>query len=255
MMQIAITRQVSPSINQCELTYLTRDAIDLPLAKQQHRQYEDCLEKLGCEVHTLPSEENLPDSVFVEDAAIVLGEVGIITRPGVESRRPEVVSIAGALLPFREIFYIKPPGTLDGGDVLQIGKTLYVGNSGRSNNAGIAQLAELVMPFGYNVVGVDVYGCLHLKSAVTQVAHDVLLLNRAWVNPDVFMGLDYIDVHPVEPHAANALLIDQTTVYSTTYPLTHDRLEKKGIHVVAVDVSELIKAEGAVTCCSLIFLA
>src|SRR5512135_3526472 len=123
-MRIAITRQVSPAIGNCELTHLERMAIDVPLAQAQHHQYEECLAALGCEVHRLPAEPDLPDSVFVEDIAIVMDELAIITRPGADSRRPEAASIARALEPYRKLVYIQAPGTVDGGDVLRVGKTL-----------------------------------------------------------------------------------------------------------------------------------
>jgi dimethylargininase len=252
-MHIALTRQVSPSIKHCELTHLTREPIDLQLARRQHRQYEQVLADLGCQVHSLPSEPDLPDSVFVEDAAVVLDELGVITLPGAVSRRAEVLSIAEALVPYREIRFIKSPGALDGGDVLRVGKTLYVGVSSRSNQAAVEQLRDLLKPFGYTLQAVSVSGCLHLKSAVTQVSQDTLLINRNWIDAELFGRMRFIDVHSTELYAANALMINHKVVYPTAYPKTRQRLESQGISVRAVDVSELIKAEGAVTCCSLIF--
>jgi dimethylargininase len=250
---VAITRAVSPMIGQCELTHLERQAIDADLARAQHGQYEACLAGLGCQVHRLPAEPDLPDSVFVEDTAVVLDELAIITRPGAASRRPETESIAQALGPFRRLVLIRPPGTLDGGDLLRIGRVLYVGLSGRSNRAGVRQMLELVEPFGYRVQGVPVAGCLHLKSAVTQVADDALLINRGWVDGHIFRELKLVDVDPGELLAANALLVGGTVVYPAAYPRTRRRLEEAGIPVQTVDVSELAKAEGGVTCCSLIF--
>ena len=249
----AITRAVSPKIGQCELTHLEREAIDVESAQAQHGQYEACLAGLGCQVHHLPAEPDLPDSVFVEDTAVVLDELAIITRPGAASRRPETESIARALGPFRRLAFMQPPGTLDGGDLLRIGRVLYVGLSGRSNRAGVRQMRELVELFGYRVQGVPVAGCLHLKSAVTQVADDALLINREWVDGHIFRALKLIDVDPGEPLGANALLVDGTAIYPAAYPHTRRRLEVAGIAVQAVDVSELAKAEGGVTCCSLVF--
>jgi dimethylargininase len=211
------------------------------------------LTELGCQVRSLPPEPDLPDSVFVEDVAIVLNEVAVITRPGAESRRPESVSIAKVLRTFRQTVSIEAPCTLDGGDVLRLGRQLYVGRSGRSNGSGIEQLLEAVKPYNYGVIAVDVDGCLHLKSAVTQVAENTLLINRAWVDPTVFGTVELIDVDPTEPFAANALLIGETLIFPTAYPRTLARLEERGIRVKCVEVSELAKAEGGVTCCSLIF--
>lgn len=252
-MQIAITREVSPSIGQCELTHLAREAIDLDLARAQHRQYEACLAALGCQIQRLPLEPELPDAVFVEDVAVVLDELAIMTRPGADSRRPEARSVAAALAPYRRLAYIEAPGTLDGGDVLRVGRTLWVGLSGRSNPAGTEQMRALLAPLGYTVRGVAVDGCLHLKSAVTQAARDTLLINPAWVDAGAFDPMNLIEVGPAEPFAANALLLGESVVYPAAYPATRRRLEEEGIPVRVVDVSELGKAEGGVTCCSLIF--
>ncbi len=252
-MLIALTRQVSPSIENCVLTHLERQAIDISLARAQHCQYEECLAALGCHIHCLPAEPDLPDSVFVEDTAVVLDELAIITRPSAVSRLSETASVARALGPYRKLCYIQSPGTLDGGDVLRVGKTLYVGLSSRSNQAAIEQMRELLHPHGYAVEDVQVSGCLHLKSAVTQVAKDTLLINPDWVDAGRFGGMRQIAVHLSEPYAANALLVGETVIYPASYPRTQAQLKSCGIPLMTVDVSELIKAEGAVTCCSLIF--
>ena len=250
---IALTREVSPNIGNCELTHLHRAPIDLPLARQQHRAYEKALKELGCEVHCLPAEADFPDSVFVEDTAIVVDEVAIITRPGADSRRAETASIAQALAPFRDLRFIEPPATIDGGDVLRIGKNIFVGLSSRSNQSAIEQLQVYLEPFGYCVRGVTVSGCLHLKTAVTQVAEGTLLINRAFIEAALFDDLELIEVDAAEPYAANALLIGDTAIYPANYPHTLNRLEANRLKIKAVQVSEILKAEGAVTCCSLIF--
>jgi dimethylargininase len=252
-MLIAITRGVSPTIGKCELTYLERKAIDVQLAQAQHHQYEECLAALGCEVHRLLAEPDLPDSVFVEDIAIVVDELALITRPGADSRKPETISVARALEPYRKLYYIEAPGTVDGGDVLRVGKTIFVGLSSRSNPSAIEQMRGILQPYGYTVEGVRVNGCLHLKSAVTQVAQDTLLINSDWVDAHTFREWNLIEVDALEPHAGNALLVGETVVYPTGFPRTRRRLEAHGIPVMTVDLSELAKAEGAVTCCSLIF--
>ena len=250
---LAITRAVSPSIAQCELTHLEREPISFDAARAQHEEYVQCLAALGCEVRRLPAEPTLPDTVFVEDTAIVLDEVAVITRPGAASRRPETASIAKVLEPYRELRFIEAPATIDGGDVLRVGKALFVGMTSRSNSEGIAQLRELVAPFGYTVTGVPVTGCLHLKTAVTQIASDMLLINPAYVDPRVFNGMQCIEVDPSEPFGGNALLINDTVIYPAAFPRTRRRMEQARISVQTVDASELAKAEGGVTCCSLIF--
>jgi len=250
---LAITRQVSPAINQCELTLLERQVIDLPRAQAQHREYEQALGSLGIQVLSLPAEPDLPDSVFVEDAAVVLDECALLTRPGADSRKPEVESIAKALSPYRKLFSIQAPGSVDGGDVLTVGKSIFVGLSSRTNQAALEQMQTLLAPFGYEVRGVEVTGCLHLKSAATEVSPRTLLVNPGWVEERDFPGMAFIEIDPSEPYAANALRAGEGIIYPSAYPRTRKRLEDWGLTLLPVDASELAKAEGALTCCSLIF--
>jgi dimethylargininase len=252
-MPIALTRPVSASLAQCELTYLARAPIEIERARRQHEAYEQALRRLGCQVVALPEAPDLPDAVFVEDLALVLDEVGILTRPGAESRRPEAPAVADALGSYRTLRRIEPPGTLEGGDILRLGRTIYVGRSRRSNDEGIRQLAALSAPFGYTVQAVALRGCLHLKSAVTDIAPDRLLLNPAWVAPESFEGWAWMAVAPGEDHAANALRIGDGVIYPASFPRTLEALGRSAGTVIPVDVSEIQKAEGAVTCCSLVF--
>jgi len=253
---IAITREVSPRIADCELTYLDRQPLDLERARQQHYEYEDALSALGCMVQRLPAAPDLPDSVFVEDCALVLDELALLTRPGADTRKPEVQAVASALAPYRRLAFIVAPGIVDGGDILRLERNIYVGLSTRSNQPAIDQMQEILGPYGYVVQGVALRGCLHLKTAVTQVAAHTLLLNPNWVDPAVFTGYDYIEVAPSEPFAANAVRLDVEPdlpiIYPAAYPLTLERLLARGIQVRLVNASELAKAEGAVTCCSLL---
>jgi dimethylargininase len=252
-MLIAITREVSRSIIHCELTHLARTPIDVSRARAQHTQYVSALQSLGVEVTCLPEEPDLPDSVFVEDTAIVLDEAAVLTNPGADSRKPEVESMAAALAPYRQLIRVQPPAMLDGGDVLTVGKDIYVGLSTRSNIESVKQLREFLGVFGYRLQAVTVTGCLHLKSAVTQVSEKTLLINPAWAGKSHFEGFDFIEVDPSEPYAANALLIDDAVIYPSEYPKTRERLEAAGIPIVPVEAGELAKAEGGVTCCSLVF--
>ena len=252
-MLIALTREVSPAIADCELEFLDRQPIDLALAIEQHRQYQECLAELGAHVETLPAALDLPDSVFVEDPAIVLDEIAVITRMGAPSRRGEHETLAQALARYRELLKIVEPGTLEGGDVMRIGKTLYVGYSRRTNVAAIQQLAGLVHPLGYFVVPVEVRGCLHLKSACCYIGDDNVLANRTWMDPDALCGLKILDVP--EPRGANALRIGDTVLMPAAYPRTCDMLNRSGFRVRTIDNSELLKAEAGVTCTSLVFEA
>lgn len=252
-MYIALTRAVSPLITKCELTHLDRVPIDYERTQKEHTQYEQTLAELGCRIEHVKPEPELPDGVFVEDAAIVLDEIAIITRPGTDSRRPETATIADALAPFRKLAHINPPGQIEGGDVLLIGKDLFIGISSRTNEAGLEQVREIVKPYGYHVTSVPVTGCLHLKSAVTQVTEETLLINRRWIDSSAFAGFRMIDVDDDEPSGANALMLDETVVYPSGFPATQDKLEREGISLRLIDVTELRKAEAGVTCCSLIF--
>jgi dimethylargininase len=255
MKLIAITREVSRSIVNCELTHLARTPIDVSRARAQHEQYRAALRALGLEVVSLPEEPDLPDSVFVEDAAIVLDEVAVLTRPGADSRKPEVELMARALSPYRRLLRVESPGTLDGGDVLVAGKHIFVGLTLRSNAAAVEQLQRMLHPFGYRVTGVPVTDCLHLKSGVSQVTEDTLLINPAWVDRSNFDGFKFIEVDPSEPFAANALMVEGTLIFPSAFPKTRQRLETVGRTIVPVEADELAKAEGGVTCCSLIFKA
>ena len=250
---IAITRPVPGAIDRCQLTHLERSAIDLTRARAQHAAYEAALAALGCEIGHIPAADHLPDSVFVEDAAIVLDEIAVMTRPGAASRLDEVDGVAIALLPHRDLRWLGSPATLDGGDVLLLGRTLYVGAGGRSNLEGIDQLADAVGPFGYDVRAVQARGCLHLKSAATALAPNLALVNPEWIAPDSFGAIDVVEIDPAEPFAANVLRVGGTVLCAAAFPRTRARIEAAGIATRTVDVSELAKAEGALTCCSLLF--
>jgi len=252
-MTLAITRQVSPRLADCELTCIDARPIDLERARAQHAAYVRALTDLGCALIELPAEPDLPDSVFVEDTAVVLPEVAVVTRPGADSRRPETASVAAALAPYRELLRIEAPATLDGGDVLVIGRAVYVGLSTRSDARAAGQLQDLLRPFGYTVTGVPLRGCLHLKSAVTRVDDATVLINADWVDAAHFEAFEHLAVDVAEPHAANGLALNDRVIFPQAYPRTREKLERHGCDVVAVALDELAKAEGAVTCCSLVF--
>src|SRR5258708_7405654 len=240
-MLTAITRAVSPTIGDCELTYLEREAVDITRAREQHRAYEACLAELSVQVISLPAEPEYPDAVFVEDAAIVLDEIAVMTRLGAESRRGEAKSLARALEPYRPLRWLREPATLDGGDVMQAGKTLFVGVTSRSNASGIAQLASEVEPFGYRVRPVVVRGCLHLKSACSYIG-DAVLVHRPSVDEAAFAGVQLVDVP--EECGANVLMVGDTVLVSVAAPRTAELLSRLGRQVRLLDNPELLKAEG-----------
>jgi dimethylargininase len=305
-MVIAFTRSVPASIGRCELTHLEREPIDYARAVAQHDAYEAALTALGCRVERLPEAPDLPDSVFVEDAAVVFEDLAVIMRPGAASRRPEVAAMAAALASHRPLGFIQPPGTMDGGDVLVTPGTVFVGISGRTNKEGAGQLRALLAPHGYEVVALPVTGCLHLKSAVTAVflppeggsyrngdrtpegggdgtgdrtpeggsyrngdgtpeggsyrnedrtpegGRGTLLINPEWVDRGYFRGFELIETDPSEPAAANVLRLGGRVICAQEHPKTRERLSVRGLVTHPVPAGELAKAEGGVTCCSVI---
>lgn len=251
---LALCRAVSPAIADCELSFIGREPINVAMAHLQHRDYIAALTALGVHVTELPAEPDLPDSVFVEDTVLLFDELAVLTRPGAESRRAEVDAIAPAVQAVRkQVERISAPGTIDGGDVLRIGKRVFVGLSQRSNQAAIDQLADILKPFEYTVTAVPMQDCLHLKSAVTALSDDTVLINPDWVDAAYFSEYRQIRVDEHEPHAANVVRLGSAILMPSSFPETQALIEKAGYAVTAVDVSELQKAEGAVSCCSVLF--
>jgi dimethylargininase len=252
---IAVTRELAAAIGNCELTFLPRSTIDFARAQQQHLDYQSALSSLGCEVVVVPAPPGLADSVFIEDTALVLDDIAVMLRPGVASRQPEVAGVADVLRQYKPLTTIEPPGTIDGGDLLRVGNTIFAGLSTRSNQSGIRQLRDIVSDFGMTVETVETTKCLHLKSAVSEVAPGTLLINTDWISSSAFKDFELIPVDKEETHAANALRIGKDLIYPSSFPRTMDALVNRGIDVLPVDLTELQKAEGAVTCCSLVFAA
>ena len=248
-----ITREVSPSINNCQLTFHGRQPIDVAKAVAQHAAYRDCLTDLGVGIVSLPAEPELPDAVFVEDPVVVVDEVAVISNMGALSRRPEARSLAEELAHYRPLKFLVEPATLDGGDVMRIGRLLFIGLSQRTNREGIAQLRDLLQPYGYQVQPVEVTGCLHLKSACSYIGNNTILVNRSLIDAERFGDFELIDVPNEEPAAANALLVEDVVIMSASFPKTRSLLEQRGFRMRTIDMSELQKAEAGVTCTSLIF--
>jgi dimethylargininase len=249
---IALVREVSPCLADCELSFLPRVPIDAERAFHQHGAYVAELASLGLRIEWLAPLATQADGVFVEDTAVVLPEIAVVALPGVKSRREEVTTAAEALGGHRRLVRICEPGTLEGGDVVHIGRTLYVGASGRSNAAGIQQLARALEPFDYRVRSVEMRDCLHLKSAATFIPPDILLANPAWVDAGSFAAARVIEVAAGEEFAANTLTVAGVTLVSAAFPETERRLQALGITTRSLDVSELQKAEAALSCMSLI---
>jgi dimethylargininase len=245
---VAITRPVPRRIDRCELTHLARAPIDFDRAVAQHDAYEAALVRMGCRIERLPDTPELPDSVFVEDTAVVLDDLAVVTRPGAESRRAEVDTVAPLLRQWRQLARISAPGTLDGGDVLVTPERIFVGLSSRTNQEGATQLAAFAEPHGFATTCLRVTGCLHLKSAVTLAATDTLLLNPEWIDPAAFPDFHVLSIDPAEPFAANVLRIGDRVLCASEHPRTRARLEAAGIRTSTVEADELAKAEGGLTC-------
>ena len=247
---VALTHVPSPNMQDYERTFVGDAAIDLPLAKRQHAAYCDALRACGAEVTTLDVNRMLPDCVFIEDTAIVLDEVAVLMSPGAESRRPEPAGIEPALREYRPIERVSLPATIDGGDVVVSGRDLYVGQSPRTNAEALPALRRIVGPYGYSVTGVPVHGCLHLKTACTALPEGRFLVNADWIDASVLRG----ELVPVdEAWSGDVLVIGRQAIASDAFPRTARRLERAGLDVIGVDVSEFAKAEGGVTCLSLVF--
>lgn len=253
-MLFALTRGVSSRINECELSFIDRHAIDVPRAVRQHRNYQELLKSLGVSVIEIPADDNCPDCCFLEDTAIVLDELAIICRPGSGPRRREVDAVVPNIREYRrDIFRIEAPATLEGGDVLRVGRTLFVGRTQRTNREGIAQLQKYVAPHGYDVKAVEVPGALHLKSVCTAVDDHTILGEPTRVDLAPLADFEVIEVPSDEWMGANILLVDQTVCMHSGFVQTNALLRERGYEVRAVDISEFLKAEAGLTCMSLIF--
>ena len=248
---LAYVRPPGASFAECALTFLEREGIDLDLARQQHAGFVAALREDGVEVRELPALDDAPDACFVEDVALLLDGVAVIARPALESRRAELPAIEEALAADHELLRMESPATLEGGDVIAIDGTLYVGQSGRTNHPGLKQLAHLVLEHGYRVKAAGVRGCLHLQTAATRVGEDLLLVNPAWVDLHRMRGVRGIEVHPDEPFAACALWTGKRVLHPEGFPRTRERLERAGVEVVSLPLGEFQKAEAGPTCLTL----
>lgn len=253
-MKIAFINKPTQAIEDCELTFIDRDAVHLQKALEQHANYANALTRAGLNVVSLDVNTESPDAAFIEDVAIILDEVAIVTSMGTPSRRPEVESISEKIAPYRDIIHrIQLPATIEGGDVLQVGKKVFVGHSSRTNQNGIKALTELLNPHGYQVIPVSVHGCLHLKTGVTALNEDTFVVNPNWVDTSFFKDNLLIEVIENEPFAANVLRIDEKLIVNAASPMTAEKIHKAGFSFEMVNISEFSKAEAGLTCMSLIF--
>jgi dimethylargininase len=250
---IAVTHIPSPALETCQLTYLDRKTIDFQRALVQHHDYCEALRVCGVEVRTLSVNTSMPDSAFVEDCAIVLDELAVITSMGTQARREELTGIEPEVARLRPVKRISLPATLEGGDVLQVGKKLFVGLSPRTNEQGVRALSDIVEPFGYQVIPVEVHGCLHLKTGCTALDDETVLINSDWVDSEPFQDFKRLPVPRSEPWGANVLRINQLLLMNAAFSESLEMVQKAGYNVRPVDISEFLKAEAGLTCLSLLF--
>ena len=252
-MNVALTHIISQDFAQCELSFIERSPIDYDLAVQQHNAYCALLRDCGLRIIELTVNSAYPDSTFIEDTAVVMDEIAVMAHMGAESRRGEVPGIESVLATYRKTDHIRPPATLEGGDVLQAGGKVFVGITPRTNKDGVSSLTSILEPFGYQVIPVSVRDCLHLKSACTAIDDDTVLVNPHWIDLDPFKGFRAISVPEDEPWAANTLLIDTHVCVHAGFTHTIEQLQTHGFRIKTVDISELLKAEAGMTCSSIIF--
>jgi dimethylargininase len=249
---LALTHVPSPQINDAQRTFAARHVIDYDRAVRQHGEYWRMLERCGCKVRILDVNRHLPDSVFIEDTAIVLDEVAVLASMGAESRRAEPAGIEPILREYRQVVYLEAGASLEGGDVLQVGHTLLVGLSLRTNPAGVSGLKDIVRRYGYRVFPVRIHGCLHLKSACTALPDGTLLVNPAWLQVQALSGFDFIPVPEEEPGGADVLSIGHGVRVRAENERTAELIRQRGFEMETVDLSEFAKADGGITCLSIV---
>ena len=250
MMTIALTRQVSPALNACELTCMDRAPIDTARAAVEHARYEGALREMGAEVISLPADRGLPDCAFIEDTALMLDGVAVIASMRRPSRAPEIDLSERLLATQRDIVRIEPPGFFEGGDAFLVERTIYVGISTRTNEAGVTALRRIAEPLGYRVIAVPVTGCLHLTTGASWLAGDRVVANPEWIDtaPIAASGVEIIAVDPREPWAANTLRLGGVTLTAEGFPRTREIVEGLGVTTRVTPIDEIQKAEAGLTC-------
>jgi dimethylargininase len=246
-----VVRPVPDSYDRCVRTGVEK--IDVSLAKRQHAEYCKVLKRLRLELMWVEGDHTLPDSCFVEDTAVIFGEKTVICNMSTRSRTREAVEVAKVLEKLKQTFYIKPPATIDGGDVLKIEARVFVGLSARTNLHAIHQLRKVLENSNLEIVPVKVHNVLHLKSACTYLGNDYVILSKGCFDTQVLRDYKKIVVPRGEEYAADCLAINGTILMAEGYPATKKLVEKEGFCVKELEISEFRKGEGALTCLSIIW--
>jgi len=247
----AVVRPVPDSYDHCVRT--NTEKIDVALAKSQHAEYCKALKKLGLELIWVEGDNTLPDSCFVEDTAIILGDKAIICNMKIKSRVKEVVEVAKVLEKLKETYYIRPPATNDGGDVLKIEDKVFVGLSARTSIHTTGQLRKILEDSDFEIVPVTIHNVLHLKSACTYLGNNCVILSKRHFDMDILRDYKKIVVPRGEEYAADCLAINGTVLMVKGYPKTKKLVEREGFFVKELEMSEFRKGEGALTCLSIIW--
>jgi dimethylargininase len=249
----AITHVPPPALERGERSFVGRPPIDMRLAYRQHDSYCALLGLCGATVTTLDDNRDYADAVFVEDTAVVFDGVAVMASPGAVSRRGEVAAMERELSKYRKIERIALPATLDGGDVVVTEKTILVGASLRTNEAGARSMADLTARFGFRVTRVPLHDCLHLKSACCALPDGRLLVNPAWLDASPLANFELVPIPASEPFGADFAVAGDSVIVSETNPRTAELIHKLGFKVRETPLSEFEKAEGGVTCLSILF--
>ena len=248
-----VTHVPSPALQECELTFVEGEPINMEKAVKEHNNYCKMLEECGARIITLNNNISLPDSVFVEDPIVVFDELAVLTSMGVESRRKESSALEMFFRQYRDVKKISLPAKIEGGDVLKVGRRIYVGESARTNKLGFQALCNILKPLGYEVTSVSVTGCLHLKTGCTALDEKTMLINPGWVDETPFRDYRLIKTLPSEPFGANVLPLHNTICMNAAFPKTIELVKDLGYKVVSTDITEFVKAEAGLTCMSIPF--
>ena len=249
----AITRKPGQNFAQGLTTAKNTAAPDYDLVLKQHAAYVETLESIGLDVIVLDALPDFPDAHFVEDTAVVTADVAVITNPGADARKGEEESIARVLEGYRKIERIRAPGTVDGGDVLQVGNHFFIGQSQRTNEAGAAQLGRILQKYEYTWTVIPVGAGLHFKSSVNYVGSNTLIVTDDFVRHEGLSAYNRILVDGAESYAANTLYINEHLLMPSGFPGTRKKLEKLGFKIIELDATEVRKMDGGLTCLSLRF--
>ncbi len=248
----AIVREIPNTLERAIATRPPETPIHVGRAKEQHRTYVRALRDAGVKVRVLPADDRFPDCCFVEDCALVVERTALVTNIGIASRRGEEAAVADALENEAHLERMAAPATLDGGDCLVIGRRIYVGMFNRTNEEGVRRVREVFGPRGYTVVPVPLAGGLHLKSTCSYAGNGRILLAEKTIPAEVFCDVEILKVPEDEAYAANCVSLARKVLISDGFPATRRALEAAGLEAIALDTSEFRKADGALTCLSIL---